>query len=92
MMLYINAFDVLFKFVNMHLGATSPIVNKVVELWCFSVSNLVQNFLVNDQFIYVTCLLHECFSFASIYGANTYLVRQFLWRDLSFFTGPWCIL
>jgi len=31
-------------------------------------------------------------SFASVYGANTYLVRQFLWRDLNSFTGPWCIM
>ena len=38
-------------------------------------------------------LLHDkCFSFTSVYGATTYLVRKFLWRDLSFFTGPWCIL
>ena len=48
MMLYIDAFDVLFKFVNMHLVVTSPIVNKVAKLWCLSVPNLVQNFLVND--------------------------------------------
>jgi len=73
--------------------ATSPIVNKVVKIWCLSVSNLVQNFLVNDQFISVTCLLHDkSFSFASVYGANTYLTRRFLWRDLSFFTRPWCIM
>jgi len=32
------------------------------------------------------------FSFASVYGANTYLARRFLWRDLSSFTVPWCIL
>ena len=69
------------------------IVNKVVKLWCLLIPNLVQNFLVNDQFIFVTCLLHDkCFSFASVYGANTYLVRRFLWRDLSFFTWPKCIL
>jgi len=38
MMSYINAFDVLFKYVNMHWVASSPIVNKVAKLWCFSVS------------------------------------------------------
>ena len=92
MMSYIDAFNVLFKSVNMHL-VTSPIANKVVKLWCLSVPNLVQNFLVNDLFIYVTCLLHDkCFSYAGVYGANTYLVRRFLWRDLSFFKRPWCIL
>jgi len=73
--------------------AMSPIVNKVVRFWCLSVPNLVQNFLVNDQFIFVTCLLHDkYFSFAGVYGANTYLARRFLSRDLSSFTGPWCIL
>ena len=93
MMSYTNAFDVLFKFVNMHLVATSPIVNKVAKIWCLSVPDLVQSFLVNDQFISVTCLLRDkCFSFVGVYGANTYLTRRFLWRDLSFFTGPWCIL
>ena len=93
MMLYADAFDVLFKSVNMHLVATSPIVNKASKLWCLSISNLVQNFLVNQQFISVTCLLHDkCFSFADVYGANTYLVRRFLWRDLNFFTAPWCIM
>jgi len=93
MMSYTNAFNVIFKFVNMHLVATSPIVNKVVKLWCLSVPNIVQNFLINDQFIFVTCLLHDkCFSFVGVYGANTYLVRQFLWKDLSFFTWSWCIL
>jgi len=93
MMSYIDVFDVLFKSVNMHLVATSPIVNKYAKLWCLSVPNLVQNFLVNDQFISVTCLMHDkWFSFAGVYGANTYLVRQFLWRDLSFFTGTRCIL
>ena len=76
MMPYINAFDVFFKYVNMNLVSTSPIFNKAAKLWCLSVSNLVQNFLVNDQFIYVTCLLHDkCFSFAGLYSANTYLVR-----------------
>jgi len=69
---YINAFDVLFKYVNMHLVATSPIINKVAKIWCLSVPNLVQNFLVNDQFISVTCLLHDkIFSFAGVYGAIT---------------------
>ena len=34
MMSYTDTFDVLFKFVNMHLVATSPIVNKVVKFWC----------------------------------------------------------
>ncbi|XP_068483388.1 uncharacterized protein [Phaseolus vulgaris] len=93
MMSYTNAFDILFKSVNMHLVATSPIVNKVAKLWCLSVPNLVQNFLVNDQFISVTCRLQDkSFSFAGVYGVNTYLSRRFLWRDLSFFTGPWCIL
>jgi len=47
MMSYTDAFDVLFKYVNMHLVVTSPIVNKGA-LWCLSVPNLVQNFLVND--------------------------------------------
>jgi len=32
------------------------------------------------------------FSFIGFYGANTYLVRRILWRDLSFFTRLWCIL
>jgi len=32
MMLYIDTFDVLFKYVNMHLVITSPIVNKAVKL------------------------------------------------------------
>jgi len=71
----------------------SPIVNEAAKLWCLSVPNLVQNFLVNDQFIFVTYLLHDkCFSFAGVYGANTYLARRFSWRDLSSFTGPWCIM
>jgi len=71
----------------------SPIVNKTAKLWILSIPNLVWNFLVNDQFIFVTSLLHDkCFSFAGVYSANTYLVRRFLWRDLSFFTWPWCIL
>jgi len=76
MMSYIDALDVLFKSVNMHLVATFPIVDKAAKPWCLSVPNLVQNFLVNAQFIFVTCLLHDkCFSFAGVYGANTYLVR-----------------
>ena len=48
MMLYTDVFDVLFKYVNMHLVAMSLIVNKTAKLWCLSVPNLVQNFLVND--------------------------------------------
>jgi len=77
----------------MHLVAMSPTVNKAAKLWCLSVPNLVQNVLVNDQFISVTYLLHDkCFSFAGVYGSNTYLAKLFLWRDLSFFTWPWCIL
>jgi len=92
-MSYTNVLDVLFKSVNMHLVATSPIVNKTVRLWCLSVPNLVQTFLVNDQFIYVNCLLHDKgFSFVGVYGANTYFVRRIFWRDLSFLTGPSCIL
>jgi len=93
MMSYTNAFDVLFKSINMHLVVRSPIVNKATKLCSLSVPNLVQNFLVNDQFIYVTCVIHDkCFSFAGVYGANTYMVRQLLWRGLSFFKGLWCIL
>jgi len=93
MMLYSDAFNVLFKYVNMHLVATSPIVNKIDKLWCLSVPNIVTNFLVNDQFNFVTCLLHiKCFSFAGVYGANTYLVRWFSWRDLSSFTRLCCIM
>jgi len=77
----------------MHLVDTSPIINKATKLWCLSIPNLVQNFLVNDQLIFVIFLLHDkCFSFAGVYGANTYLARRFLWRDLSFFIGPWSIL
>jgi len=76
MMLYIDSFDVLFKYVNMHLVTTSPIVNKASKLWCLSVPNLIQNFLVNDQIIFVTYLLHDkCFSFAGVYVATTYLAR-----------------
>ena len=92
-MSYIDVVDVLFKSINMHLVATTPIVNKAANLWYLSVFNLVQNFLVTDQFISITCLLHDkCFSFAGFYGVNTYLVRRFLWRDLSSYTGPWCIM
>ena len=32
MMSYTNAFDVIFKSVNMHLVATSPIANKAAKL------------------------------------------------------------
>jgi len=93
MMSYTNSLDVLFKSINLYLVATSPIVNKASKLWCLPVPNLVQKILVNDQLFFVTCLLHDkCFSFAGVYGANTYLVRRILWRDLSFFTGSWCIL
>ena len=53
MMSYTDAFNVLFKFFNMHLVTTSPIVNKVVELWCLSIPNHVENFLVNDQFFFL---------------------------------------
>ena len=61
-MLYTDASDVFFKSDNMHLVAMSPIINKVAKLWCLSIPNLVQYFLVNDQFIFVTCLLHDkCF-------------------------------
>jgi len=59
MMPYNDTFDVLSKSVNMHLVAMSPIVNQAAKLWYFSVPNLAQNLLVNDQFIYVTCLLHD---------------------------------
>jgi len=90
MMSYIDIFDVFFKYVNMHLVATSPIVNKVAKLWCLSVPNLVQNFLVHDQFIFV--LRDKFFNFAGVYGVNIYLDRRVFWRDLSFFTGPWFIL
>jgi len=45
-MLYTDVFEVLFKSVNMYLVATSPIVNKAAKIWCLSVPNLVQNFLV----------------------------------------------
>jgi len=93
MVSYTDAFEFLFKPVNMHLVATSPILNKVVKLWCLSVPNLVQNFLVNEQFISVTCHFHDkCFSFACVYGAITYVARRFLWRHLSSFIGPWCIM
>ena len=93
MVSYTDAFEVLFKFVNMHLVATSPIVNKIPKLWCLSVPNLVQNFSVNEQFISVTFHLHDkCFIFAGVYGVNTYATIRFLWRDLSSFIWPWCIM
>jgi len=93
MVSYTDAYEVLFKSTNMHLMDTSPIVNKVVNLWCLLVPNLVRNFLVNEQFISVTCHLHDkCFSFASVYGANTHVARRFLWRDPSSFIGSWCIM
>jgi len=80
---YTDAFDVLFKFVNMHLVTTSHIVNKAAKLWCLSIPNLVQNFLVNEQFISVTCHLHDkCFSLASVYGATTYGLDDFCGRIL----------
>ena len=76
MMSYTNAFDVLLKYVNMHLVATSLIVNKVAKLWCLLVCNLVQNFLVNDQFISITCLLHDkCFSL------QVFIVLTHTWLD-----------
>jgi len=63
----------------MYLVATSPIVNKVTKLWCLSILNLFRNFLVNEQFIFVTCHLHDKrFSFAGVYGANIYGARRFL--------------
>jgi len=37
MMSYTDSFNILFKFVNMHLVATSPIVNKTAKLWCLLV-------------------------------------------------------
>jgi len=93
MTLYTDALDVLFKSINMSLVDTSRFVNKAAKLLCLSVPNIVQNFLVNDQFISIIFLLHDkCLNFAGVYGANTYLVRLNLWRDLSFFMGPWCIL
>jgi len=92
MMSYIDAFDVLFKSINMNLVATSPIVNKAAKLWCLSVPNLVQNFLVNDQFIFVNCLLLDKCFICTGYSVNIYVVKRFLRRDLSLFTEPWCIL
>jgi len=93
MVSYTNAFEVLFKSVDMHLVATYPIVNKPAKLWCFSVPNLVQNFSVKDQFIFISCHLHDkCFSFPGVYSANTYLARRFLWRNLISLIGTWCIL
>jgi len=67
MVSYTDAFEVLFKYVDMHLVATFSIVNKSAKLWCLSIPNLVQNFSVNDQFIFVSCHLHDkCFSFAGV--------------------------
>jgi len=75
---YTDAFDVLFKSVNMYLVTTSPIVNKSTKLCCFSVLNLVQNFLVNGQFIFVTFYMHDkCFSFAGVYCVNIWLDEFF---------------
>jgi len=93
-LIYLNFINPsLFFLINLYLVATSLIINKASKLWCLPVPNLIQYFLVNDQFISVTCLLHDkCFSFAGVYVANSYLVRQILWRDLSFFIGSWCIL
>jgi len=59
MMSYNDALYVLFKYANMHLVATSPIVNKAAKFWSLSIPNLVQNFLVIDRFISVNCLLHD---------------------------------
>jgi len=39
MMPYTNALEVLFKNFNLHLVANSPIINKVVKLWCLTVQN-----------------------------------------------------
>jgi len=78
MMSYTDSLDVLFKSIHRYLVATSPILNKASKLWCLPIPNLVQKILVNDQFIFVTCLLHDkCFSFAGVYGANTYLLDDF---------------
>ena len=67
MVSYTDAFEVLFKYDDMHLVATFSIVNKSAKLWCLSIPNLVQNFSVNDQFIFVSCHLHDkCFSFAGV--------------------------
>ena len=41
MMSYTDALNVLFKYVNMHLVVTSPIVNKTAKLWCLSVSQIL---------------------------------------------------
>jgi len=76
---YTDAWNVLFKIVNLHLIANSPIVNKGAKLWCLAVPNIVQNSLVNSLFIFVNCLLHaKYFSFTGVYGANTYSVRRLL--------------
>jgi len=42
--------------------------------------------------LFVTCLLHDKYFSFAVYGANTYSVRRFLWRDLSSFIGPWSIV
>jgi len=41
MVSYIDAFEILLKSFNIHLVATSPIVNKVAKLWCLLVPNLI---------------------------------------------------
>jgi len=75
-MLYTDSFEILLKSVNMHFVATSPIVNKVAKLWYLSVPNLVRNFLVNEQFIFITCHLDDKhFIFAGVYGTNTFMAR-----------------
>ena len=77
----------------MHLVTASPSVSKATKFWCLLIPNLVQKNFVNDKFISVNCLLHDKrFSFAGVYVVNRYLARWFLWRDIRFFTGPWCIL
>jgi len=48
MMSDIDALDSLFKKFNLHLVPNSPIINKVAKIWCLSISNLVQNSLVNS--------------------------------------------
>jgi len=84
--LYTNALDALFQTDDLHFVANSHIINKVAKLLYFAVPHLVQNFLVNSQFIFVNCLFHDkCFCFSMVYGANTYSVRRHLWGDLSLF-------
>ena len=48
MMPYNDALDILFKIVNLHLVANSPIINKATKLWCLAFLNLAQNSLVNS--------------------------------------------